>query len=343
MTSTIQEQQSTSSIQSPDNYTASSTRYDTMSYRRCGRSGLQLPPLSLGFWQHAHNLPLVRELCCYGFDHGITHFDLANNYGPPPGIAESHVGHVLNNDLTSHRDELIISTKAGYDMWPGPYGNFASRKYLIASIDQSLQRLGLEYVDIFYHHRPDKNTPLEETIGALADIVRQGKALYVGISNYFGDQITQAAQIAKDLQVPLIINQVKYSMLARKAEREAFEQSAAVGQGVIAFSPLEQGLLTNRYLNGIPEDSRAAKGINRLAERLNPEFISKINSLNELALSRGQDLAQLALAWVLRHQEVCSVIIGASRIEQVAHNLDGLSQLTFSEDELQHINAVLDQ
>ena len=324
-----------------DHYTAAATRYDQMRYRRCGNSGLQLPPLSLGFWQHAHDRNLVEQLSCYAFDHGITHFDLANNYGPPPGIAETHVGDVLRKQLAAHRDELIISTKAGYDMWPGPYGNFGSRKYLMASLDQSLQRMGLDYVDIFYHHRPDPETPLEETIGALADIVAQGKAIYAGISNYFGHSISEVAALAKTYQCPLIINQVKYSMLTRRAENEAIAEANAAGYGLIAFSPLEQGLLTNRYLNGIPDDSRAGKGINNLSKRLTPEMLKKLQALHHIAEHRGQSLAQLALQWTLRNETVCSVIIGASRVEQLKDNLQILKAPTLSDGELHEIEAVL--
>ena len=330
-----------SALSQAERYQAHTGRYDNMSYRRCGNSGLKLAPISLGFWQHAQDHSLVQTLCCYAFDHGITHFDLANNYGPPPGIAETHVGRVLQHELKCHRDELIISTKAGYDMWPGPYGNFGSRKYLMASVDQSLQRLGLDYVDIFYHHRPDQDTPLEETIGALADIVAQGKAIYAGISNYFGADIAKVSAIAQAYHCPLIINQVKYSMLTRRVESEALSEAQKAGHGIIAFSPLEQGLLSNRYLNGIPNDSRAAKGINNLEKRLTPELLSKLQALNQIAEARGQSLAQLAIQWVLRHVTVCSVIMGASRVEQLADNLDILKAPIISNEELSEINSIL--
>lgn len=330
-----------SALAEKNTYQANAQRYEAMRYRRCGKSGLNLPPLSLGFWQHAHDLDLVRSLCCYAFDHGITHFDLANNYGPPPGIAETHVGKVLQQELQLHRDELIISSKAGYDMWPGPYGNFGSRKYLMASIDQSLQRLGLDYVDIFYHHRPDPQTPLEETIGALADIIAQGKAIYAGISNYFSADIAKAATLAKAYHCPLIINQVKYSMLTRGVETEALTEAQNAGHGIIAFSPLEQGLLTNRYLNGIPKDSRAAKGINNLEQRLTPALLSTLQALHHIAEERGQSLAQLALQWVLRHETVCSVIIGASRVDQLADNLEILKSKTLTKEELHQIEELI--
>lgn len=320
---------------------AAAKRYAQMPYHRCGRSGLQLPAVALGFWQHAQDLSLVRALCCHAFNHGLTHFDLANNYGTPPGIAEEHVGTILKNELQGHRDELIISTKAGYDMWPGPYGNFGSRKYLMASLDQSLQRLGLDYVDIFYHHRPDPDTPLEESMLALADIVRQGKALYAGISNYSGERIGETAALARELQIPLLINQVKYSMLTRKAENEALQQSAEQGIGVIAFSPLEQGLLSNRYLDGVPDDSRAARGINNLGKRLQPELLEKLQSLNSIASERGQSLAQLALSWVLRQPQVCSVIVGASRVSQLEDSIAVAHHQALSNDELNRIANVL--
>ena len=331
----------TSRSKSSAPYTAAADRYAQMSYRRCGQSGLQLPPISLGFWQHAHDRDLVAQLCCSGFDQGLCHFDVANNYGPPPGIAESNLGHVLQHELKAHRDELIISTKAGYDMWPGPYGNFGSRKYMVASLDQSLQRLGLDYVDIFYHHRPDPQTPLEETMGALADCIRQGKALYAGLSNYNGERISDMARLAQEMQVPLIINQVKYSMLHRQAEQQAIDISAAAGQGVIAFSPLEQGLLSNRYLHGIPPDSRAGKGINNLRKRLSPALMKKLNTLNSIARAHDQDLAQLALQWVLRKPAVCSVIIGASRVEQLHHNLQSLHQPALSASTLAELDTIL--
>lgn len=322
-------------------YLPAEIRYSGASYRRCGRSGLRLPPVSLGLWQHCHDVELVRALVRAGFDRGMTHLDLANNYGPPPGAAEACLGRVLAEDLKPYRDELVISTKAGWDMWEGPYGDFGSRKYLIASLDQSLQRMGLDYVDIFYHHRPDPDTPLEETIGALADLVRQGKALYAGISNYSGERICEAAAIATDLKVPLIINQVKYNMLTRDPEQTVLDQSAACGQGVIAFSPLEHGLLSDRYLDGIPENSRAAKGINNLGKRLSDELLAKLRKLNTIAQDRGQTLAQLALTWVLRHDEIVSVITGASKVSQLEQTLDVANAAPLSDDQLAAIDGVL--
>lgn len=322
-------------------YTAAEGRYATDRYRRCGNSGLKLPTVSLGLWQHCFDVDLVRSLVRTGFDRGLTHFDLANNYGPPPGAAESAFGVVLAKDLKPYRDELIIATKAGYTMWAGPYGDWGSRKYLIASLDQSLARMGLDYVDIFYHHRPDPNTPLEETMQALADIVRSGKALYAGISNYRGERILRAQALARELRLPLIINQVKYSLLTRGVESEVIPPCSEAGQGVIAFSPLEQGLLTDRYLHGVPDDSRAGKGINRLSKQLTPEFLTKIAKLNAIAVARGQTLAQMALTWILRHRQVVSVLIGASRPDQVIANLDAGTAPMLSAEELALVDAAL--
>ncbi|MEE2656921.1 MAG: aldo/keto reductase [Candidatus Latescibacterota bacterium] len=322
-------------------YRAAEGRYDDISYRYCGRSGLQLPTVSLGLWQHCFEVTLVHELVTTSFDRGMTHFDLANNYGPPPGAAEESMGKVLARELGAYRDELVIATKAGYDMWPGPYGDFGSRKYLLASLDQSLQRLGLDYVDIFYHHRPDPNTPLEETIGALSDIVRQGKSIYAGISNYRGDLIRKAADIARELRLPLIINQVKYNMIDRGPEEDVIPVCESEGQSMIAFSPLAQGLLTGRYLDGIPDDSRAAKGMNDLGNRIDEAILTRVRTLNEIAEARGQTLAQMALAWILRHDGVVSVIIGASKPSQVIDCVGATQADPLSEEELGHIEAVL--
>ena len=323
-------------------YVPATDRYDRMQYRRSGRSGLQLPAVSLGLWHNfGHDRPyeLGRAIARRAFDLGILHFDLANNYGPPFGSAEENFGRILSDDLRPYRDELIISTKAGYDMWPGPYGEWGSRKYLLASLDQSLARMGLEYVDLFYSHRFDPETPLEETIGALDTAVRQGKALYVGISSYSAAKTREAAAIARDLGTPIVIHQPSYSMLNRWIEPELLDTLEAEGIGCIAFSPLAQGMLTDRYLDGIPPDSRAAREGTALdSERLNEETLAKVRALNEVAASRGQSLAQMAIAWILRHQGVTSALIGASSVEQLEANVAALDRLDFSDDELAEID-----
>lgn len=325
--------------------TPASTRYDSMTYHRCGRSGLVLPAISLGLW---HNFGGVdpftdaRDMVRRAFDLGITHFDLANNYGPPPGSAEETFGRILQQDLGNHRDELIVSTKAGYWMWPGPYGEWGSRKYLVASLDQSLKRLGLDYVDIFYHHRPDPDTPLEETMAALDHVVRQGKALYVGISSYSPEQTRQAARLLRELGTPCLIHQPRYSLFDRWIEQGLLEVLAEEGIGCIVFSPLAQGLLTDKYLDGLPADSRAAKahGFLRPGE-ITPEKLDKVRRLNEIAQQRGQTLAQMALAWVLRHAAVTSALIGASRVRQVEDGVAALQAAAFHPDELRAIDAIL--
>jgi L-glyceraldehyde 3-phosphate reductase len=326
-------------------YTPLATRYDSMEYRRCGRSGLVLPAVSLGLWHnfgHVDVLENARKILHLAFDSGITHFDLANNYGPPPGSAEENFGRILKQDFHGYRDQLIISSKAGYYMWPGPYGEWGSKKYLVASLDQSLKRMGLEYVDIFYHHRPDPNTPLEETMTALDLIVRQGKALYVGISNYQAEEAARAIQILKGLGTPCLIHQPKYSMFERWVEGGLLDLLEKEGVGCIPFSPLAQGLLTNKYLKGIPDDSRAHKSTGFLQEKeVTAEKVQKIQKLNELALKRDQTLAQMALAWILRDKRVTSVLIGASRPEQVTDSLQCFRNTWFSEAELQEIETIL--
>jgi L-glyceraldehyde 3-phosphate reductase len=316
-----------------------------MEYRRCGKSGLLLPAVSLGLWHnfgYVDTLENARNILHLAFDSGITHFDLANNYGPPPGSAEENFGRILKQDFHGYRDQLIISSKAGYYMWPGPYGEWGSKKYLVSSLDQSLQRMGLEYVDIFYHHRPDPNTPLEETMAALDLIVRQGKALYVGISNYKAEEAARAIQILRELGTPCLIHQPKYSMFERWVEGGLLDLLEQEGVGCIPFSPLAQGLLTNKYLKGIPEDSRAAKSTGFLQEKeVTPEKVQKIQKLNELALKRDQTLAQMALAWILRHKSVTSVLIGVSRPEQVTDSLQCFRNTWFSEAELQQIDNIL--
>ncbi|EOC1341557.1 L-glyceraldehyde 3-phosphate reductase [Cronobacter dublinensis] len=326
-------------------YQADPARYTTMEYRRCGRSGLKLPAISLGLWHNfgdATRVDTSRQLLRRAFDLGITHFDLANNYGPPPGSAESHFGRILNEDFVAYRDELIISTKAGYTMWDGPYGDWGSRKYLISSLDQSLRRMGLEYVDIFYHHRPDPETPLEETMRALDHIVRQGKALYVGISNYPADRAREAIDLLGELGTPCVIHQPKYSMFERWVEEGLLELLQEKGVGSIAFSPLAGGQLTDRYLNGIPADSRAASG----SRFLNPDQITdakleKVRQLNALAAQRGQKLSQMALAWVLRDEKVTSVLIGASKTSQIDDAVGMLAKRDFSAQERAAIEAIL--
>ena len=327
-------------------YNANENRYDEMKYNRCGASGLLLPAVSLGLWHNFGsngNFENMRDMCKTAFDNGITHFDLANNYGPIPGAAEENFGRILKKDFSNYRDEIVVSTKAGYDMWEGPYGNWGSKKYLVASLDQSLKRMGLDYVDIFYHHRPDPETPLEETCRALDGIVRSGKALYVGISNYNKEQTIAAAEIFKELGTPFIINQRKYSMLVRDIERDGLKDYAKKnGIGIITFCPLAQGLLTDRYLNGIPEDSRIRTDGRFLKENaINEETISKVRALNEIAKNRGQSLAQMALAWILRDGDITSVLIGASRPSQIIDNVGMLKNLEFSADERAAIDKIL--
>ncbi|WP_105653499.1 L-glyceraldehyde 3-phosphate reductase [Cronobacter malonaticus] len=326
-------------------YQADPARYATMEYRRCGHSGLKLPAISLGLWHNFGDTTLVetsRQLLRRSFDLGITHFDLANNYGPPPGSAESHFGRILKEDFLPYRDELIISTKAGYTMWDGPYGDWGSRKYLISSLDQSLKRMGLEYVDIFYHHRPDPETPLEETMRALDHIVRQGKALYVGISNYPADRAREAIDLLAQLGTPCVIHQPKYSMFERWVEDGLLDLLQEKGVGSIAFSPLAGGQLTDRYLNGIPADSRAASGSRFLnPDQITPEKLEKVRKLNDLAVKRGQKLSQIALAWVLRDEKVTSVLIGASKTSQIDDAVGMLAKRTFTAEERQAIEAIL--
>jgi L-glyceraldehyde 3-phosphate reductase len=316
-----------------------------MSYRRCGRSGLRLPALSLGLWHNfggVDSLSNSRAMLRRAFDLGITHFDLANNYGPPPGSAEETFGRVFETDLKPYRDELVISTKAGYDMWPGPYGEWGSRKYLLASLDQSLHRMRLDYVDIFYSHRPDPETPLEETMSALAHAVHSGKALYVGISNYSPKETREAVKLLRGLGAPCLIHQVQYSMFRRAPEQGLLDVLGNEGIGCIAFSPLAQGLLTDRYLSGVPDDSRVAKsGVFLKRSDITEETLARARALNEVAIKRGQSLAQMALAWVLRDSRITSVIIGASKVEQIDQDLAALRNLQFSEAELQHIDGIL--
>ena len=326
-------------------YNASEKRYENMLYNRCGKSGLKLPAVSLGLWHNFGDtapFETMRQICFTAFDNGITHFDLANNYGPGPGSAEKNFGRILKEDLGQYRDELIISTKAGYDMWPGPYGNWGSRKYLLASLDQSLQRMGLEYVDIFYHHRMDPETPLEETMGALAQAVSSGKALYAGLSNYDGETLKKASAILDELRCPFIINQNRYSIFDRTIENNGLKDIAAeLGKGIITFSPLAQGLLTNRYLNGIPEDSRImTDGRFLTKDALTEERLQQIRNLNGIAAGRGQTLAEMALSWVLRDGIVTSVLVGASRPEQVLDDIRAIQNLEFSKEELAKIDSV---
>jgi L-glyceraldehyde 3-phosphate reductase len=323
-------------------YAAAPDRYDRIPYRRCGRRGLKLPAISLGLWQNfGHDRPVEtsRAILRRAFDLGITHFDLANNYGPPYGSAEEVFGKVMADDLRPYRDELVISTKAGYDMWPGPYGEWGSRKYLLASLDQSLARMGLEYVDIFYSHRFDPETPLVETMGALATAVHQGKALYAGISSYSAQRTAEAAAILEELGTPLLIHQPSYSMFNRWIEVELLDELDRVGAGCIVFSPLAQGLLTDRYLGGIPEDSRAARGGSFSRSMLTEENLERARALNEIARGRGQSLAQLALAWTLRDPRVTSTLIGASSIEQLEDNVAALGRQDFTDDELAEIEG----
>lgn len=328
------------------NYVANKDRYDTMIYKRCGRSGLKLPAVSLGLW---HNFGTnasfdnMTEMCKKAFDLGITHFDLANNYGPVAGAAEENFGRILRNDLGVYRDELIISTKAGYYMWEGPYGDFGSKKYLVASLDSSLKRMGLDYVDIFYHHRPDPETPIEETVRALDGIVKQGKALYVGISNYNKEQTEEAVKLFRELGTPFIINQVRYSMLDRWIEKDGLKEYAAKnGIGLITFSPLAQGLLTDRYLNGIPADSRVRTDGRFLNESaITPEYINKARALDKLAKERGQTLAQMALSWILKDGDITSVLVGASRVSQIVDDVSIIKSAPFTKEELDRIDEIL--
>lgn len=326
-------------------YRANDARYKNMQYNRCGRSGLKLPPVSLGLWHNfgsKDNYDNMKKMLFTSFDNGITHFDLANNYGPIYGSAEENFGRIMNDHLRPYRDELIISTKAGYDMWEGPYGDFGSRKYLIASLDASLKRMQLDYVDIFYHHRMDPETPLEETIGALDQIVKSGKALYAGISNYNGEKAAEAKKIAEELHLPLIINQNRYSIFDRTIEKNGLKKAAKeIGMGVICFSPLAQGMLSDKYLNGIPEDSRIARDGRFLhKEDITEEKLAKIRALNEIAGERGQTLPQMALSWVLKDDSITSVLIGASRPEQIIENLGIVGAAGFSEEELKRIDEI---
>ncbi|NMO96792.1 L-glyceraldehyde 3-phosphate reductase [Paenibacillus lemnae] len=326
-------------------YIASEDRYENMKYNRCGRSGLKLPAISLGLWHNFGGIDTYengRSMITRAFDLGITHFDLANNYGPPAGSAEETFGKVLSSDLKPYRDELIISSKAGYYMWPGPYGDWGSRKYLVSSLDQSLKRMGLDYVDIFYSHRMDPDTPLEETMMALDHIVRSGKALYVGISNYSPEKTREAAEILKSLGTPLLIHQPSYSLLNRWVENGLLDVLDEQGVGSIAFTPLAQGLLTNKYLNGVPNDSRAASASMFLNEsNITPEVLRKIRALNQIAAARGQSLAQFALSWVLRGGRVTSALIGASKVSQIEDNVSALNNLDFSKEELDRVEAIL--
>ena len=324
-------------------YTASSARYSTLPYHRCGKSGLMLPAVSLGLWHNfgdTASFENMRLLCRTAFDHGITHFDLANNYGPEPGSAEKNFGRILREDLAPYRDELLISTKAGYTMWDGPYGDWGSRKYLLASLDQSLKRMGLEYVDIFYHHRMDPDTPLEETMGALAQAVRSGKALYAGLSNYNGETLEKACAILDELHVPFVINQNRYSIFDRTIEQNGLKDTAVrLNKGIIAFSPLAQGLLTDRYLNGIPADSRVRTDGRFLKESvITREKLAQIRALNDIAAARGQTLAEMALAWILRDGKVTSVLIGASKPQQILDNIAALNNTRFTDEELAAID-----
>ncbi|MDD6980192.1 MAG: aldo/keto reductase [Clostridia bacterium] len=327
-------------------YVANPSRYGDMVYRRCGDSGLKLPAVSLGLWHNfgdKDDFDNMRAICRTAFDLGVTLFDVANNYGPSAGAAEENLGRILKKDFASYRDELLIATKAGYEMWAGPYGNFGSKKYLVASLDQSLKRLGLDYVDIFYHHRPDPDTPLEETVRALDGIVRQGKALYVGISNYSREQTERAAALFRELGTPFIVNQVRYSMLDRGIERDGLKTYAAQnGIGLITYSPLAQGLLTDRYLDGIPADSRIRTDGRFLKEQaITPDYLRRANALNDIAHRRGQTLAQMALAWILRDEDITGVLVGASRPSQIADCVGTIHSAAFSEEELAEINAAL--
>ncbi|MBV1888592.1 MAG: L-glyceraldehyde 3-phosphate reductase [Urechidicola sp.] len=327
------------------NYVPATNRYDTMQYRRCGNSGILLPLISLGLWHNfgqSDDFEKASGIVKTAFDSGITHFDLANNYGPPYGAAEETFGKILASDFKAYRDELIISSKAGWDMWQGPYGNFGSRKYLMASCDQSLKRMGLDYVDIFYHHRPDPDTPLEETMGALDQIVRSGKALYVGISQYNAVDTKKASKILNELGTPCLIHQPRYNMFDRWVEKDLLNTLNSEGIGAIAFSPLEQGILTDKYLNGLPLDSRAVKDGRYLkSDAITPEILEKVKRLNTIATERGQSLAQMAVAWILRNPEITTVLVGVSRTEQLLDNIKALNNLEFSSDELKTIELIL--
>lgn len=325
-------------------YSASTSRYDKMLYNKCGNSGIKLSAISLGLWHNFGGTDVYenyRKILWRAFDAGITHFDLANNYGPPPGSAEENLGNILEKDLKAYRDEIIISSKAGYPMWSGPYGDGGSRKYLVSSLDQSLKRMKLDYVDIFYSHRPDPETPIEETMGALDHLVRQGKALYIGISNYNADQTKRAVKVLKELGTPCLIHQPRYSMFERWVEDGLLEVLEDNGIGCIPFSPLAQGLLTNRYINGIPEGSRASKKAFLKPEMITPQKLEKINALNKIAQNRNQSLAEMALAWILKDKRITSVLVGASSVEQLDDNLKCLENLQFSNDELKEINSIL--
>ena len=325
-------------------YQAKESRYENMQYNRSGDSGLKLPAVSLGLWHNfgdTSSYSNMEEICFAAFDNGITHFDLANNYGPKAGAAEINFGKILKEHFGAYRDELIISTKAGYDMWPGPYGDFGSRKYLIASLDQSLKRMGLDYVDIFYHHRPDPDTPLEETMEALAQIVKSGKALYVGLSSYDGKRMAEASAILKERHVPFIINQNRYNLFDRTIERNGLKDTAGeLGKGIICYCPLEQGVLTDRYLNGIPEDSRVRTDGRFLKEGDVEYYISKARELKIIADRRGQSLAEMALAWLLKDPIITSVLVGASRAEQLLTNIRAINSAAFSEEELKEIDKI---
>lgn len=326
-------------------YTANNNRYSNMQYNKCGESGLKLPAVSLGLW---HNFGTndsyqnMKNMCFTAFDNGITHFDIANNYGPLPGSAEENFGKILHKEMYHYRDQMIISTKAGYYMWEGPYGDFGSRKYLLSSLDQSLRRLGLDYVDIFYHHRPDPNTPLEETMGALAQAVKSGKALYTGLSNYDGQRMKEATGILRELKCPFVINQNRYSIFDRGIQKNGLLDAAKDDKkGVIIFSPLAQGLLTNRYLNGVPNDSRIrTSGIFLKESHLTPERLSQINALNKIALERGETLAQMSLAWVLQTEGVTSVLVGASKPEQILDNINAVNSAPFTAEQLKKIDEI---
>ena len=326
-------------------YQAEKNRYETMNYNRCGKSGLKLPEVSLGLWHNfgdTGNFETMKQMCFTAFDNGITHFDLANNYGPEPGSAEKNFGRILKKEMKAHRDEMIISTKAGYLMWDGPYGDLGSRKYMLASLDQSLKRMGLEYVDIFYHHRMDPETPLEESMGALDTAVKSGKALYAGISNYDGETMKKACAILKDLNCPFVINQNRYSIFDRTIEENGLKAAAREeGKGIIAFSPLAQGMLTDRYLNGIPQDSRIRTDGRFLQEKTVQAKMQKIQQLNEIAKERGESLAQMALKWVRKDEDVTSVLIGASKPEQILENLKVLESAAFTKEELEKIDEIV--
>jgi L-glyceraldehyde 3-phosphate reductase len=326
-------------------YNPSETRYDNMTYRRCGKSGIKLPEISVGLWHNFGSVDIFenfRKVLWKSFDYGITHFDLANNYGPVPGSAEENFGKIMKMDFSNLRDEMIISTKAGWEMWPGPYGNYGSRKYLLASLDQSLKRMGLDYVDIFYSHRPDPETPLEETMGALAQAVHQGKALYAGISSYPAETTKKAVEILKGLNVHCLIHQPKYSMFTRWVEDGLLDVLEETGVGCIPFSPLEQGLLTDKYLEGIPAGSRASKSYGSIgAKDITPQKISKVRRLNEIASKRKQSLAQMAIAWLLKDARITSVLVGVSGVSQLENNLEALKNVDFTQDELKKIEAIL--